>query len=140
MRSFFAALTIGLIVIGFIVPLAWVGAVITGLVAIGLAPPGTRADGKRRTGGLLGGLWDDIVVGYKMDDCPYCKAKIQHDAVKCRYCGEWVNSSSAEHRRIDDQNLMSCAGCGRGIPKHNMKCPYCGEWAVSKRVNISGLK
>ena len=90
MRSFFAVLTIGLIVIGFIAPLAWVGAVITGIVAVGSAPPGRRADGKRKTGGLLGGVLDDIVVGHKMVDCPYCKAKIPRDAKKCQHCGEWL--------------------------------------------------
>ncbi len=25
-----------------------------------------------------------------MKQCPYCKADIPSDALKCRYCGEWV--------------------------------------------------
>jgi hypothetical protein len=89
-RTFFAVLTIGFILVGFFAPLAWVGAVITGILAIGSAPPGRRPDGKKKTGGLLGGVWDDIVIGYKMKECPYCKSKIMEDASKCPHCGEWV--------------------------------------------------
>ena len=101
MRNFFSMLTIVLIIVGFLVPIAWVGAVITGLLAIFSAPPGKRADGKARTGGLLGGVWDDIVVGYKMKDCPYCKEKIDDDAKKCKHCGEWVNSPGSSQASSD---------------------------------------
>jgi len=90
MRNFFAAATIGLIILGFIIPMAW--AVITGMLAIGSAPTGRREDGKKRTGGLLGGVIDDIVVASKMIDCPFCKAKIEKGVQKCKHCGEWVNA------------------------------------------------
>ena len=90
MKSFFSILTIGLIVIGFVAPIAWIGAIITGIIAIGSAPAGKRPDGKARTGGLLGGLWDNYRVSKTMTDCPFCKSKIMKDAAKCPNCGEWV--------------------------------------------------
>jgi len=90
MKNFWALLTIGLVVCGFVVPIAWGGALITGLLAIASAPAGKRPDGQTKTGGLLGGVWDDFVIGYKMMDCPFCKSKIMRDAKKCPNCAEWV--------------------------------------------------
>ena len=90
MRTFFSLLTIGLILVGFFIPLAWAGAVITGIIAIGSAPSGKRADGKSGTGGLLGGVIDNAVVSSKMRDCPFCGNQIFRKAVKCPYCHEKV--------------------------------------------------
>jgi hypothetical protein len=91
MKRFLGVLTIVLIGIGFVNQSAWVFALITGIIAIGLPPPGRRADGKRRTGGLLGGLWDDFAVRRAMRDCPFCKTLIRKDAQKCPHCSEWVS-------------------------------------------------
>ena len=92
MRGFFSLLTIGLILVGFFLPIAWVGAVITGIIAIGSAPSGKRADGKSRTGGLLGGVIDNAAVSSKMRECPYCGNMIFRKAIKCQYCHEKVEA------------------------------------------------
>jgi hypothetical protein len=91
MKQFFWLLTAGLLVVGFINPLAWILVPFTAFLAIGAAPAGRRADGKARTGGLLGGLWDDWVVHSKMDECPYCRTLISREASKCPNCKEWVD-------------------------------------------------
>ena len=110
MRIFFILLTVGLIVIGFINPFAWIGAVIAGVLAMLSAPSGTRADGKRRTGGLLGGVVDNIVIASKMQECPNCKAKIMKDASKCRNYGEWVVGQGRRVQREDGKELIRIKG------------------------------
>lgn len=92
MKGFFSLLTFGFILMGFFFPIAWGGAVITGIIAIGSSPSGKRADGKSRTGGLLGGLVDNAVVSSKMRECPYCGNQIFRKAVKCQYCHEKVEA------------------------------------------------
>ena len=65
MRPLFNLLTIIFVVLGFFIPMVWVLAAITAVLAIGSSPGGVRADGKSKTGGLLGGLWDDAVISHK---------------------------------------------------------------------------
>ena len=90
MRNLFIGLTAIFVILGFVFPPAWIVAIICCMLAIGSRPSGLRADGKKKTGGLLGGVWDDITVASKMKNCPYCKSKIRKDASKCPHCGEWV--------------------------------------------------
>lgn len=86
MRNFFIGLTVILILIGFAFPPAFIGALLTAFIAVGAAPPGVRADGKRKTGGLLGGAWDAAVIASKMRDCPHCMQKVHKDATRCNHC------------------------------------------------------
>lgn len=88
MRSFWSFITVALGLIGFFIPIAWMGAFVTAVLAIGSTPAGRRADGKRKTGGLLGGAWDAAVVASKTKDCQACLAKIPREARRCQHCGE----------------------------------------------------
>ena len=94
MRDFFTTLTIVLVIVGFWVPIAWVGAIITLILAIGCAPSGKRPDGKAKSGGLLGWLFDDLEIALTMRDCPYCKTKVMKNAVKCPHCTEWIDEDA----------------------------------------------
>ena len=93
MRPIFNLLAIVSSVAGFIFPPSFICAIIFWFLALASAPAGLRADGKPKTGGLLGGFWDDVVIGYKMDDCPFCGSKIMANVKKCKHCGEWVKKA-----------------------------------------------
>ena len=90
MKNTFTVLTIILVLLGFVMPIAWAGAAVCGIIAMGARPEGLRADGKKRTGGLLGGLWDDFAVAGNTKICPFCKSRIPKSARKCPNCAERV--------------------------------------------------
>jgi len=60
MKTAFAISSAICLVAGFVFPALWAAALLLAVLAVGAAPSGRRQDGKRRTGGLLGGLWDDL--------------------------------------------------------------------------------
>ena len=88
MRTAFFVLAFVFAVLAFVFPPLFMAAVVCALIAIGCSPGGAREDGKRRTGGLLGGVWDSAVVNMTMRECPHCLSKIPADASKCRHCAE----------------------------------------------------
>ena len=77
-------------VAGFAFPLLWIGAIIAGIIAAGAAPEGRRIDGRGKTGGLLGGMVDNIALMGKTTVCPYCQSRIMKSTLKCPNCGEWM--------------------------------------------------
>jgi len=51
-------------------------------------PSGLREDGKRQTGGIFGGIIDEMAIRKKMTNCPFCKEMILKGAVICKHCGQ----------------------------------------------------
>ena len=100
MKQTYNILTVGLVIVGFFIPLAWGAAVITFIFAISSTPPGLREDGKEKSGGLLGGVIDSYTVSKTMRDCPFCCKKIMKAATKCPYCQEFVEPESLIHNRL----------------------------------------
>jgi len=47
-----------------------------------------------------------------MKSCPYCAEQIQDDAIKCRYCGEWLDGRS--HSNASPNIVYSGFGYGYG--------------------------
>jgi len=90
MKQTFTILAVVLALLGFVMPMAWAGALVCGIIAAGSRPEGYRADGKRKTGGLFGGLWDDASVSLSTKECPFCRSRIPKSAAKCPRCGERV--------------------------------------------------
>lgn len=51
----------------------------------------------------------------KYKKCPICGEKILENAIKCRYCGEF----------IQNEDLKECPFCKENIPKTSKVCPIC---------------
>jgi hypothetical protein len=41
-----------------------------------------------------------------MKPCPFCKANIATDAVRCRYCTSWIEQSGSEEKQSDNANVV----------------------------------
>ncbi len=128
MKKFLGFLTIGLIVIGFINPAAWIGAIFTGCFAMMSSPEGFRADGKRKSGGLFGPLVDSFILSGKTKQCPFCKSTIMKEATKCRYCGsEQSQMPQSTGRGIQIESTQKCPNCAELIQAEAIKCKHCGS-------------
>lgn len=90
MRGIWGTLCIITLFAGLFFPPFWFFSLVFLVLAVVSRPLGYRPDGKRETGGLLGGAWDSAVIALTMRDCPFCKAKVPRDAKKCKHCAEWL--------------------------------------------------
>lgn len=72
--------------------------------------------------------------------CPFCAEKINASAIKCKYCGEFLNEENAQHTskettQLQQSNYVKCDSCGQTtMGKHSKdlwgyhiySCTNCG--------------
>lgn len=122
MRNFFFGFAAIFFFIAFVFPVFFVFSFFSFVFAIGSSPPGLRPDGKRRTGGLLGGIIDNHQINATMHECNYCKEMIPNNAKKCKYCGEWSEKKETEYKT----GIIYCPSCNLKNRALDQNCYQCG--------------
>ena len=125
-------------------------------VALGVTPPQMMRKGKMKQCPKCNEIYDDSwgichKDSEKLDDfqapvndtnptsptaqCPFCKELIIRGAIKCKHCGEFLNT------KPETKNDYECPHCKKRIDPGASRCPFCREelGVMGLLSNISAL-
>jgi hypothetical protein len=77
------------------------------------------------------GFDDDHDEDEELVPCPYCRAEIHEESVRCPRCGKYISledSPGAEPDDGEDDQTIPCPYCGEDVYEEAEQCPQCGNY------------
>ena len=68
-----------------------------------------------------------------MKICPYCAEEIKKEAIKCKHCGEFLDTSRSD--KANSTSFEWCRDCGKPLCGDNSFCNSCGSLQVPADAN-----
>lgn len=59
--------------------------------------------------------------------CPFCESEIKDDALKCKYCKEFLPKKGDKIEPSNKKSIRKCPKCKGEVPKNASKCMHCGS-------------